>query len=262
MSLPTQRWGEPHPARCRGLCARFRCVPPFRRVAAPDMRIVGPGSVGEGIRLMPGPLVKTEDLLKAYPRPAFDIFSYHSYAAASKRCTALGQGVVGTTAAAALSDDWLARPDQINTFYEGLRDRFQPNRLVWITRRLTPPVGAILGQRPFSIASGISINLVALHSGASKSYFIILLRRVTMASSIRIRGRRVRITGSSAMASADGRSRAGSGRLSARSASLCTMFEQPPRRGDASSDQSQPNRCKNDQSVDFGGALHSNGGET
>ena len=105
----------------------------FARVAAPDMRIVGPGSVGEGIRLMPGPLVKTEDLLKAYPRPAFDIFSYHSYAAASKRCTALGQGVVGTTAAAALSDDWLARPDQINTFYEGLRDRFEPNRLVWIT---------------------------------------------------------------------------------------------------------------------------------
>jgi hypothetical protein len=105
----------------------------FARVAAPNMRIVGPGSVGEGIRLMPGPLLKTEDLLGAHPRPAFDIFSYHSYAAASERCTALGQEVLGTTAAAGLSDTWLARPDQINTFYEGLRDRFEPNRLVWVT---------------------------------------------------------------------------------------------------------------------------------
>ena len=105
----------------------------FVSVAAPDMRIVGPGSVGEGIRLMPGPLLKTEDLLGAHPHPMFDIFSYHSYVAASERCTALGQGVVGTTPAAALSDDWLARPDRINTFYEGLRDRFEPNTLVWVT---------------------------------------------------------------------------------------------------------------------------------
>jgi heparanase len=32
-----------------------------------------------------------------------------------------------------LSDAWLARPDQINAFYEDLRDRFQPNKPVWIT---------------------------------------------------------------------------------------------------------------------------------
>lgn len=105
----------------------------FARATAPDMQIVGPGSVGEGIRLMPGPLLKTADLLAAYPRPVFDVFSYHSYAAASERCAALGKGVVGTTEAAALSEQWLSRPDRINAFYEDLRDRFEPNRLVWIT---------------------------------------------------------------------------------------------------------------------------------
>jgi heparanase len=105
----------------------------FASAAAPGMQIVGPGSVGEGITLMPGPLLKTADLLAANPRPVFDIFSYHSYAAASERCSSLGEGVVGTTEAAALSEEWLARPDRINTFYEDLRDRFAPNRLVWIT---------------------------------------------------------------------------------------------------------------------------------
>ncbi len=58
-----------------------------------------------------------------------------------------------------------------------------------------PLAGAIPGLPPFSIPSAISINLAALHSAASKSYSIILWHRATMVSSIRIRGRRVRIIG-------------------------------------------------------------------
>jgi hypothetical protein len=112
------------------------------------MQIVGPGSVGEGITLMPGPLLKTADLLAAHPRPVFDIFSYHSYAAASERCAALEKGVVGTTEAAALSKEWLARPDQINAFYEDLRDRFEPNKLVWITET----ADAACGGNPWAAA--------------------------------------------------------------------------------------------------------------
>lgn len=105
----------------------------FARTQAPHMLIVGPGSVGEGVKLMPGPLLATADLLSAYPRPTFDVFSYHSYAAASERCAALDHGIVGTTRAAALTDEWLAEPDRINDFYEGLRDRFEPGRPVWVT---------------------------------------------------------------------------------------------------------------------------------
>lgn len=36
------------------------------------------------------------------------------------------------TRAAALSDGWLAKPNSINTFYEMLRDRFEPGRTVWL----------------------------------------------------------------------------------------------------------------------------------
>jgi hypothetical protein len=38
-----------------------------------------------------------------------------------------------TTSNAALSEAWLARTDAVNTFYEELRDRFEPGRAVWIT---------------------------------------------------------------------------------------------------------------------------------
>ena len=104
----------------------------FARKAAPDMRIVGPGSVAEGVWIMPGPLLKTADLLAAHPRPVFDVFSYHSYAAVSERCASLGEGA-GTTETEALSEEWLTRPDRINAFYEDLRDRFEPNKPVWVT---------------------------------------------------------------------------------------------------------------------------------
>lgn len=57
----------------------------FARTAVPHMLNVGPGSVGEGIKLMPGPLLATADLLSGYPRPTFDVFSYHSYADAGNR---------------------------------------------------------------------------------------------------------------------------------------------------------------------------------
>jgi hypothetical protein len=40
---------------------------------------------------------------------------------------------LGTTAAAALSEEWLSRSDGINAFYAGLRDRFEPGKPLWIT---------------------------------------------------------------------------------------------------------------------------------
>jgi heparanase len=107
----------------------------FARATAPKVLIVGPGSVGEGVPgvqiVPPSALLRTEDLLAAFPRPVFDVFSYHYYGAVSLRCTP--GGLTGTTAGAALSEQWLARADQANTFYESLRDRFEPGRPVWIT---------------------------------------------------------------------------------------------------------------------------------
>ena len=125
--------GAPPGYDARAFARDFAVFRSFVRAAAPQTIILGPGSVGEGVTLMPGSLLRTLDLLSAMPRPVFDAFSYHYYGAASVRCTSLAEGVVGTTPAAALSEGWLSRTDQVNSFYEDLRDRFEPDRPVWIT---------------------------------------------------------------------------------------------------------------------------------
>ena len=108
---------------------------PFAKAAAPEMMILGPGGVGEGIPLAPiglaGSVIKTEDILKA-TGPVFDAFSYHSYGATSKRCAAMGPASQ-TTAEAALSEAFLSRADKIEAFYAGLRDRFEPGKPLWLT---------------------------------------------------------------------------------------------------------------------------------
>jgi heparanase len=40
---------------------------------------------------------------------------------------------IGTTASAALSKEWLSRPDKIHAFYADLRDRYQPGKPLWVT---------------------------------------------------------------------------------------------------------------------------------
>jgi hypothetical protein len=106
---------------------------PFLKKTAPDVVFLGPGSVGEG-GLFPAPFtgfISSENLLKA-TGPVFDVFSYHLYAAVSERCAGMGSSLQ-TTAAAALSQEWLSRPDKINAFYAGLRDRFDPGKPLSIT---------------------------------------------------------------------------------------------------------------------------------
>jgi heparanase 1 len=113
----------------------FSVFRPFVNKAAPDMVILGPGGVGEGIPLLPiglaGSIIKTEDILKA-TRPEFDGFSYHSYGATSKRCASMGPASQ-TTAEAALSEDFLSRADRIEEFYAALRDKFEPGKPLWLT---------------------------------------------------------------------------------------------------------------------------------
>ena len=107
----------------------------FVKQAAPDMLILGPGSVGEttgdwelAIKAMP--LLKTRDLLTAADM-GVDAFSYHHYGAASER--AAGAGMPMTSARDALSEEWLARTDQTLAFYKHLRDEFDPGKPIWVT---------------------------------------------------------------------------------------------------------------------------------
>jgi hypothetical protein len=105
---------------------------PWLKQNSPGTVFLGPGSVGEGpFAIAMGGMLSTYDLLKA-TGPAFDVFSYHLYAAASERCASMGAGTQ-TTAAAALSHEWLSSPEKIDEYYAKLRDRFEPGKTLWIT---------------------------------------------------------------------------------------------------------------------------------
>jgi len=137
-NMPTYA-GAPAGYTAEDYARDFAVFEPFIRSVAPEMRIVGPGSVGEGIlmpllgaKFMPG-YVSTEAMLAATPHPKFDIFSYHTYPAASIRCASMGSAAQ-TTADSALSEEWLSRTDRSYTYYvTGLRDRFEPGAPIWIT---------------------------------------------------------------------------------------------------------------------------------
>lgn len=109
----------------------------FAKETAPDMAILGPGSVGEGTAMMQAARASTmshmesRDLLTA-AGPVFDGFSYHFYGGVSNRCRSMLPEDT-TTAEAALSDEWLSRTDKVEAFYAGLRDRFEPGKPLWIT---------------------------------------------------------------------------------------------------------------------------------
>jgi hypothetical protein len=110
----------------------FRLFLAFARRTAPDMLILGPGSVGEAAPMGAGEmsLVRTQDMLTATGR-GVDAFSYHFYGATSKRCAPMG--AIQTTPEAALSQDWLSRTDRDEAFYAALRDRFEPGKPLWLT---------------------------------------------------------------------------------------------------------------------------------
>src|SRR6516225_2379787 len=91
---------------------------------SPGTLIVGPGSVGYSSTLSKD--LSTSDLLAASGR-GVDVFSYHHYATVSQRCG-------GRDAAEEiLTDDWLSRTDRALAFYRALRDRFEPNKPIWLT---------------------------------------------------------------------------------------------------------------------------------
>ena len=105
----------------------------FAKQDIPGMLFLGPGAAGEGTQMIPSSMhmLTSVDLLTA-TGPVFDAVSYHSYSTVSSRCALFGAAAT-TTAAAALSEEWLASPERIEEFYSSLRDRFEPKKPLWLT---------------------------------------------------------------------------------------------------------------------------------
>ena len=150
----------------------------FLRKTAPDTLFLGPGSVGEGPFAMPmaGGVLKSEDLLHA-AGPIFDVFSYHLYAAASQRCASMGASSQ-TTAAAALSQDWLSRPEKIGAFYADLRDKFEPDKSLWITET----ADAACGGNPWASTFLDTFRYLVQHASLAQRGVRVIMHN-TLASS-------------------------------------------------------------------------------
>jgi len=126
--------GAPKRYNARDYGRDFLLFRKFIRETAPDMLLLAPGSVGEttgdwGVAYGTADILKTRDLLAA-SGAGVDAFSYHHYGASSQRCAAIGKQ---TTAAAALSEEWLGRTDETLAFYRKLRDQFEPGKPFWNT---------------------------------------------------------------------------------------------------------------------------------
>jgi hypothetical protein len=115
----------------------YKLFASFARQAAPGMRILGPGSVGETtapdamIHYGSQGVIATPDMLRQMGAD-IEAFSYHHYGAASQRCAGT-PGMPQTSADAALSEEWLARTDQTLAFYRYLRDQFASGKPIWVT---------------------------------------------------------------------------------------------------------------------------------
>ena len=125
--------GAPAGYDAAGYARDLQVFKQFSRTSAPEMLILGPGSVGENdegwsIAHSGLPMIDTASLLNA-TEPGVDVFSYHHYSASSQRCGPLAQ----TSRDAALSEAWLARTDVTLAFYQKLRDKHEPGKPIWLT---------------------------------------------------------------------------------------------------------------------------------
>jgi hypothetical protein len=112
----------------------FQAFDSYVKKAAPEMKVLGPGSVGEAGTLgnMPGiQLLKSEDMLAGGAGAQLDAFSYHYYGGVSLRCARGGMGA--RTQAGALDRDWLEKTLIDEKFYADMRDRLAAGKPLWLT---------------------------------------------------------------------------------------------------------------------------------
>ena len=96
----------------------FQVFHAFIKQAAPNIRILGPGTMGHS---------PDDSALFLASVFGIDAVSYHFYGALSERCAG------GHTADVALSDEWLARTETTFAFYAALRDRAAVGKPIWLT---------------------------------------------------------------------------------------------------------------------------------
>lgn len=136
--MPAAAPGMPSPYTAADYGRDFRIFHDWVRKSAPNLLILGPGSVTDGMlsrtagaaAALGGKRIASADMLAANPG-GIDALSYHFYGSVSQRCAGLGIGTADR--AAALSDAWLDRTLADYQVYADLRDAHAPGKPIWNT---------------------------------------------------------------------------------------------------------------------------------
>ncbi len=109
-----------------------------------------------------------------------DVVSYHFYGALSARCAEFGNQ---TSAAEALSPEWLARTGADHDYYAELRDRYDPGKPIWLTETAQAACGGDVWASTFRDTfrfldqlgrlARANVQLVAHNTLASGDYALI-----------------------------------------------------------------------------------------
>jgi heparanase len=144
----------------------FRIFREWAKVAAPSMKIVGPGGVGEGggLASIPvadrGKFLLTEELMKASPGTV-DVMSYHFYGQVSQRCANMRPKTADKNAA--LDPAWLDLSMREWRYYGGLRDKYESGDPLWITETAQAACGGSPWAATF-LDSFRYLNQLGLHA--------------------------------------------------------------------------------------------------
>jgi hypothetical protein len=135
-NMPSATIGMPKSYNAKRYGQEFRIFRDWAKKAVPEMKIIGPGGVGEGGLLKNAPVnalgehVATEDMMKENPN-SVDAVSYHFYGSVSQRCAFLK---IGTAVKEdALKPAWLDQTLIDFGVYGGLRDKYEPGKPLWNT---------------------------------------------------------------------------------------------------------------------------------
>jgi hypothetical protein len=85
---------------------------------------------------------------------------------------------VQTTAAAALSEEWLSRPEKIDGYYASLRDRLEPGKPLWITET----ADAACGGNPWASTFLDTFRYLIEHASLARRGMKVIMHN-TLASS-------------------------------------------------------------------------------
>lgn len=106
----------------------------FMKSTAPDVMILGPGTIGTG----------ADAQARFAVSAGVDAVSYHHYGALSARCGG------DRTPKQALSDEWLARTGKTFAFYQTLRDQLAPGKPIWLTETAETACGGNRWAKTFT----------------------------------------------------------------------------------------------------------------